>query len=34
MQVQGKRRRGGYHRDDDNYAGAWKEKKGMIPPRG
>ena len=33
MQVQGKRR-GGYHQEDDNYAGAGKEKKGRIPPRG
>ena len=34
MQVQGKRRRGGYHQEDDNYPGAVKEKKGRIPPRG
>ena len=33
MQVQGKRRRAGYHQED-NYAGAGKEKKGRIPPRG
>ena len=33
MQVQGKRRRGRYHQQDDNYTGAGKEKKGMIPPR-
>ena len=32
MQVKGKRRRGGYHQEDDNYAGAGKEKKGRIPP--
>ena len=34
MQVQGKRRRGGYHQEDDNYAGAGKDKKGRILPRG
>ena len=34
MQVKGKGRRGGYHQEDDSYAGAGKEKKGMIPPRG
>ena len=33
MQVQGKRRRGGYHQEDVKYAGAEKEKKGRIPPR-
>ena len=32
MQVQGKRRRGGYHQEDDNYASEGKEKKGRIPP--
>ena len=34
MQVQGKRRRGGYHQEDDNYVGAGKEKRERIPPRG
>ena len=33
MQVQGKRRREGFHQEDDKYAGAGKEKKGRIPPR-
>ena len=33
MQVQGKRRRGGYHQEDVKYAGAGKDKKGRIPPR-
>ena len=33
MQVQGKRRRVGYHQEDDKYAGGGKEKKGRIPPR-
>ena len=33
MQVQGKRRRGGYHQEDVTHASAGKEKKGMIPPR-
>ena len=32
MQVQGKRRRGGYHQDV-KHASAGKEKKGRIPPR-
>ena len=34
MQVQGKRRRGRYHQEDNNYAGEGKGKKGMIPPIG
>ena len=34
MQVKGKGRRGGYHQEDDKYAGEGKGKKGMIPPRG
>ena len=33
MQVQGKIRRGGYHQEDDKYAGAGKDKKERIPPR-
>ena len=33
MQVQGKRRRGGYHQEDVKHASAGKEKKGRIPPR-
>ena len=33
MQVQGKRRRGGYHQEDVKHASAEKEKKGRIPPR-
>ena len=33
MQVQGKRRRGGYHQEDVKYASVVKEKKGRIPPR-
>ena len=32
-QVQGKRRRGGYHQEDVKHASAGKEKKGRIPPR-
>ena len=34
MQVQGKRGRGGFHQEDDKYAGAGKEKKGRIPRGG
>ena len=30
MQVQGKRRREGYHQEDVKHAGAGKEKKGRI----
>ena len=33
MQVQGERRRGGYHQEDDKHASAGREKKGRIPPR-
>ena len=33
MQVQGKRRRGGYHQEYVKHASAGKEKKGRIPPR-
>ena len=33
MQVEGKRRRGGYHQEDVKHSGAVKEKKGGIPPR-
>ena len=34
MQVQGKRRRGGYHHQEDvKHASAGKEKKERIPPR-
>ena len=32
-QVQGKRRRGGYHKEDVKQASAGKEKKERIPPR-
>ena len=30
MQVQGKRRRGGYHQEDVKHASVGKEKKGRI----
>ena len=33
ISMQGKRRRVGYHQEDDKYAGEGKEKKGRIPPR-
>ena len=33
IQVEGKRRRGGYHQEDVKHASAGKEKKGRIPPR-
>ena len=33
MQVQGKRRREGYHQEDVKHASAGKEKKERIPPR-
>ena len=33
MQVQGKRRRGGYHQEDVKHVSGGKEKKGRIPPR-
>ena len=33
MQVEGKRRRGGYHQEDVKHTSAGKEKKGSIPPR-
>ena len=33
MQVQGKRRRGGYHQEDVKHASGGKEKKGRIPLR-
>ena len=33
MQVEGKRRRGGYHQEDVKHASVGKEKKGRIPPR-
>ena len=33
MQVQGKRRRGGYYQEDVKHTCAGKEKKGRIPPR-
>ena len=33
MQVQGKRRRGGYHQEYVKHTSAWKEKKERIPPR-
>ena len=33
MQVQGKRRRGGYHQEDVNHTSEGKEKKRRIPPR-
>ena len=33
MQVEGKRRRGGYHQEDVKHASIGKEKKGRIPPR-
>ena len=33
MQVQGKRRRGGYHQEYVKHAVAGKEKKERIPPR-
>ena len=31
MQVEGKRRRGGYHQEDVKHASVVKEKKGRIP---
>ena len=33
MQLQGKRRRRGYHHEDVKHTSAEKEKKGRIPPR-
>ena len=33
IQVQGKRRRVGYHQEGVKHARAGKEKKGRIPPR-
>ena len=33
IQVEGKRRRGGYHQEYVKHASAGKEKKGGIPPR-
>ena len=33
MQVQGKRRREGYHQEDVKHASGGKEKRGRIPPR-
>ena len=34
MQVEGKRRGGGYHQEDVKHASAGKENKGRIPLRG
>ena len=34
IQVEGERRRGGYHKEDVKHTSAGKEKKGRIPPRG
>ena len=33
IQVEGKRRRGGYHQEYVKHASAGNEKKGGIPPR-
>ena len=33
MQVEGKRRRGGYHQEGGKHVSAGKEKKWRIPPR-
>ena len=33
IQVEGKRRRGGYHQEDVKHTSGGKEKKGRIPPR-
>ena len=33
IQVEGERRRGGYHQEDVKHASVGKEKKGRIPPR-
>ena len=33
IQVEGKRRRGGYHQEDVKHTSGGKEKKGGIPPR-
>ena len=33
IQVEGERRRGGYHQEDVKHTSAGKEKKERIPPR-
>ena len=33
MQVEGKRRRGGYHQEDVKHTSVGREKKGRTPPR-